>query len=484
MPTASLFPRLIILSLWLSLTGCAVGPDFVGPPTPANPHYVSGDQAGQMPTALGLSQQLTLADRVDARWWTMFGSAQLNAWVDQALAHNLQLEQTKARLRQAQEDLNAQTGATQYPQVDLTAGAQRQQVNLAAFGISNVPNPPPFTLYNASVSVSYTFDLFGANQRQLEALGAAVDYQAFELEAARLSLAGNVVTAAIRQATLRAQIATTQQLLAAQQQQLDIMQARYAAGGISSLDLQNQRQLLAQSSATLPPLQKQLAQLNHQLAVYLGLAPADMAQTGVELQQLTVPAQLPLTLPSTMARQRPDIRAAEALMHQASANVGVATANLYPQFTLSGNAGSERSSASDLVNSLNVWNIGFNLMQPLFHGGELQARKRGAQAAWDEASAAYQQTVLQALQQVADALRALELDSATLAARSQAAQASTLTLATTSQLYAAGGVSQLQLLDSQRQQLQTRMDLLGAQADRLTDSAALLQALGGGVIQP
>lgn len=484
MTKAAASSRRIALSLVLTLAGCAVGPDFVTPAAPANPHYVAGEQASQTPVAQGNSQQLDPADNIDAQWWTLFGSAQLNVWVEQALAHNLQLDQAKARLLQAQENLTAQTGATRYPQVDLKAGAQRQQVNLEAFGISNIPNPPPFNLYNASVNVSYTFDLFGANQRQLEALSATVDYQAFELAAARLSLAGNVVTAAIRQATLRSQIATTQELLAAQQQQLEIMQARYAAGGISNLDLQKQRELVAQSTATLPPLQKQLAQLNHQLAVYLGLAPADMSQTSIDLQQLTLPAHLPLTLPSAMARQRPDIRAAEALMHQASANVGVATANLYPQFTLSGSAGSERSSAGDLANSLNVWNIGLNLMQPVFHGGELQARKRGAQAAWDEASAAYQQTVLQALQQVADALRALELDSTALAAHDQAAQASDLSLATTHQLYAAGGVSHLQLLDSQRQQLQTRMDLLGAQADRLTDSAALLQALGGGAIQP
>ncbi|MBB5189307.1 NodT family efflux transporter outer membrane factor (OMF) lipoprotein [Silvimonas terrae] len=474
-----LLPRLCLVTLASALGACAVGPDFHTPAPPASQDWVA-TPATSTPAAEGTSQQLISTDAAPAYWWRQFGSSQINDWVDQALAHNQTLAQAEAHLRQAQEQLNAETGATQYPQLDLKVGAQRQKIDLAAFGITNVPSPPPFNLYNVSLNVAYTFDLFGANRRQLEALGATVDYQAFELQAARLSVAGNVVTAAIRLAAVRTQIETTQQLLATQERQLQIMQQRLHAGGVAQLDIHNQQSLIAQTRASIPPLQKQAGQMEHQLAVYLGAPPSQLAAADIDLSTLTLPASLPLTVPSSMARQRPDIRAAEALLHQASAQVGVATANLYPQLTLSGSIGSERTGSHDLTNGLNVWNIGLGLMQPLFHGGELQARKRGAEAAWQGATAAYQQTVLTGLQQVADALTALDTDASTLAARNQVKTQNDAILRTTQARYSAGGVSMLQLLDSQRQQQQSALDEIGARADRLADSAALMQALGGG----
>lgn len=478
MNSSRFLPRICMVTLASTLAACAVGPDFHTPAPPATQNWTATPTSTT--PADGTAQQLLDAPSAPSRWWTQFGSAHINDWVDQALAHNLTLAQAEASLRQAREQLNAETGATQYPQLDLKVGAQRQKIDLAAFGITNVPSPPPFNLYNVSLNVAYTFDLFGANRRQLEALSATVDYQAYELEAARLSVAGNVVTAAIRLAALHTQIETTQQLLATQQQQLQIMQQRLRAGGVAVLDIHNQQSLIAQTQASVPPLQKQAAQLEHQLAVYLGIPPSQLASTDLDLTTITLPASLPLTVPSTMARQRPDIRAAEALLHQASAQVGVATANLYPQLTLSGSVGSERTGSHDLTNGLNVWNIGLGLMQPLFHGGELQARKRGAEAAWQGATAAYQQTVLTGLQQVADALTALDTDSTTLAARNQVRTQNDAILQTTRTRYSAGGVSMLQLLDSQRQQQQSALDEITARADRLADSAALLQALGGG----
>ncbi|GGP28289.1 efflux transporter outer membrane subunit [Silvimonas amylolytica] len=480
MTSSRLLPRLCVATLACALGACAVGPDFNTPAPPDTDHWTAGPTVASLPAADGASQQLVSSELAPEHWWTLFGSRQINDWVDQALAHNQNLLQAKASLQQAQEQLNAETGATQYPQVDLKVGAQRQKIDLAAFGITNVPSPPPFNLYNVSLNVAYTFDLFGANRRQLEALSATVDYQAFELQAARLAVAGNVVTAAIRLAAVRSQLETTQQLLATQRQQLQIMQQRLGAGGIAVLDIHNQQALLAQTDAALPPLQKQASQLEHQLAVYLGVPPAKLAVGDLTLHEITLPANLPLTVPSAMARQRPDIRAAEALLHQASAQVGVATANLYPQLTLSGSIGSERTGAHDLTNGLNVWNIGLGLMQPLFHGGELQARKRGAQAAWQGATAAYQQTVLTGLQQVADALTAIDADSSTLAARNQVRAQNDAILQTTRARYAAGGVSMMQLLDSQRQQQQSALDEISTRADRLADSAALIQALGGG----
>jgi NodT family efflux transporter outer membrane factor (OMF) lipoprotein len=323
------------------------------------------------------------------------------------------------------------------------------------------------------------FDVFGGNRRALEATMAQVDYERYELEAARLSIAGNVVASAVRRASLQEQIALTQRLADAQAQQLAIVDARHAAGGVSQLDVRSQRTLLAQTRASLPPLQTQLAQADHQLAILLGRPPSKASFDALTLDTLHLPTDAPLTLPSTLARERPDIRASEALLHQASANIGVATANLYPQFSLSAGIGSQRTSIQDVVSGLNVWNIGLNLTQPLFHGGELRAKKRSAQAAYDAALAGYQQTVLQALQQVADTLTALQNDARELQSREDAAREAQASFSIARAQYAAGGVSQFGLLDAERQTLQTALDRTRAEADRFSDTAALFQSLGG-----
>jgi len=465
------------------LAACAAGPDFQAPPAPAVQQYTAGVQplaTVSSAGAGGAAQRFDAGMDIPAQWWTLFHSPQLDALVREALANSPSMAQAKAALRQASENLGSQAGATRYPKVDLQLGGVRQQIDTAALGIPNVPQAGPFTLYNASLNVSYTVDAFGANARMLEGLQAQMDNQAAELQAAQLALAGNVVTAAIRQASLQAQVASTDRMLQLQRQQLAIMQQRLAAGGIAERDLKSQRTLVAQSEAALPALQQQQAQVSHQLAVYLGRPPARADMQPLALDTLTLPERLPLSLPSTLARQRPDIRAAEATLHQASAQVGVASANLYPQLTLSGSVGAEQGRIADLADSLNVWNIGLKLMQPLFHGGELRAKKRAAVAAYDAAAAGYQQAVLQALQQVADSLRALESDAEVLQARTKAAENARDSLAIASRQYQAGGVSHLALLDAERQGLQTELDRTVAQAARYADTAALLQALGGG----
>lgn len=465
------------------LSACAVGPDFQAPAAPAVQQYTSGTpvtvtvgSAG----AGGVAQRFEPAMDIPEQWWALFHSPQLDALVREALANSPLMAQAKATLRQASSTLSGQTGASRYPQVDLQLSNTRQQINTAALGIPNVPQAGPFTLYNAAVNVSYTIDAFGANARMLEGLQAQLQNQADELQAVRLTLAANVVTAAIKQASLHAQIVSTEQVLELQRRQLGIMEQRFAAGGVAERDLKSQRTLVAQGEATLPSLRQQLAQVSHQLAVYLGRAPAQVDLRPLDLNTLTLPATLPLSLPSALARQRPDIRAAEAMLHLASAQVGVASANLYPQLTLSGSAGAEQMHISDIANSFNVWNIGLKLMQPLFHGGELRAKKRSAVAAYDAAAAGYQQTILQALQQVADTLRALENDAQALQARTQAADNAEGSLTITQRQYQAGGVSHLSLLDAQRQRLQTELDRTVAQAARYIDTATLLQALGGG----
>ncbi len=469
----------------LVLCGCAVGPDFHTPAAPETQTYTPGVDPSRTVSAGGNDgavQTFTTTDTAMPMWWRQFRSADLDRLIVQALSQSPTLAQARARLIEARENYQAQAGSTQFPSVDAKLSGARQQVDLAAFGIPSVVNPGPFSLFNASVSVSYLFDVFGGNRRALEATLAQVDYQAFQLDAARLSIAGNVVSTVVQRASLQQQILLTQRLIAAQAQQLTILEARFAAGGVSQLDVNSQRTLLAQTRASLPPLATQLARADHQLAILVGDVPSKADFNRLTLESLHLPDDIPVTLPSTLARQRPDIRASEALLHQASANVGVATANLYPQFSLSAGIGSERTSIQNIVSGLNVWNFGLNLTQPIFHGGELHAKKRAAQAAYDAAFASYRQTVLQALQQVADALTALSNDAHELRARDDAARQAQASLDIARAQYSAGGVSQLSLLDTQRQALQTALDQTRAQANRLSDTAALFQSLGNSVV--
>jgi NodT family efflux transporter outer membrane factor (OMF) lipoprotein len=464
-----------------ALCGCAAGPDLREPAPIADATYTAAPQPAATARAEGpdgAAQHFVEAESLGGAWWRAFGSADLDRLVQQALDDSPTLAQAGMKLEQARQDYLAQAGGSEWPQVNGSLNATREKINPAAFGIGSLLGNrtfPPFTLYQAQVSVSYTLDVFGANRRTLEGLAAGIDYQQYELEAARLSLAGNVVTSVIRRASLAAQIELSERILAAQANQLEITEQRYRAGGIAESDLLAQRSQVEQTRAGIAPLRAQLAQADHQLAVYLGRTPAQGAGGVPALNVLQLPTELPLTLPSTIARQRPDIRASEALLHQASANVGVATANLYPQITLSGSYGPQ---GTQLSNLLDVWSIGAGLTQPIFHGGQLRARQRSAQDAYEAAAAAYRQTWLQGLQQVADALRALEQDALQLAAREAAQRDAAASARVAEQRYAAGGLSQLSLLDAQRQELQTTLDSTLAQAQRLSDSAALYQALG------
>jgi len=469
------------------LCGCAVGPTFQRPESTSVATYTREPQPAATEQAGGPggdAQHFVPAGEVGGGWWRAFGSPTLDRMVQQAIENSPTLAQAQMRLVQAQQDYLVQAGATEWPQLDAALKATRQKPDPAASGLGSLVGArsfPPFTLYSAKVNVSYTLDLFGANRRALEALAAQVDYQQYELDAARLSLAGNVVTTAVRHASVAKQIALTELLLADESRQLDIAEQRYQAGGISRMDVLSQRSQVEQTRASLAPLRTQLAQAEHLLAVYVGRAPGqpstpnDGDASALALDALVLPTNLPLTLPSTLAQQRPDIRASEALLHQASANVGVATANLYPQLTVSAGDGPEGVHMSDL---LNVWSVGAGLTQPLFHGGQLRAHKCSAEAAYEAALAAYRQTVLQGLQQVADALRALQQDAIELQSRDQAQRDAHDSAEIAGQRYAAGGLSQLALLDTQRQELQTTLDRTRVQAQRLADTAALFQALG------
>jgi len=466
----------------LALAACTPGARLQAPAPAAPPQYTAAAQPQQTVAAPGLhgdAQHFDEGAESPPQWWTLFQCPQLDALVARALQDSPQLAAAAARLRQAQADLEAESGGTQWPAVNAQLGASRQKVYPGAFGFSTLAQPPPFPLYNAAVNASYMLDLFGASRGAVERQRATLNYQRYQLQSARLTLAANVVTAAIRRAAAAAQISALEELLRAQQRQLEIVVARLAAGGVPPLEVQRQRTAVAATRASLAPLRRQLAQLDHQLAIYLGVPPAGAPDASVAFDQLTLPTQVPLAVPSTLARHRPDVAAAEAQLRQAAAAVHVATANLYPQFTVSASLGAERTRTGSLGDGPNVWSVGGSLLQPLFRGGALRAQRRSAVAAYEEAAASYQQTVLTALQQVADALRALEQDAEALQARQEAAEQARLGLDIAQRQLQAGGISAFARLESQGVLAQASAQRIAAAADRLADTAALLQALGG-----
>lgn len=458
--------------------GCAVGPDFHHPESPKTDRYTEKPMPKATPMAGGISQHFASNAKIPAEWWTLFHSPGIDALVRQALEGSPNLHAAQATLRQAQDVLTADTGL-EFPQVDLNAGVQRQRFSPAIFG--GTGSPSIFSLYNSSVQVSYGLDLFGGLRRQIEAQKAQVEYEKFQLEGAYLALTANVVTAAVTEASLRGQIRATRDIIASEKRQLDIVDQQLALGGISRSVFLLQKTQLAQTRASLPPLEKSLSQVRHQLAVYVGQLPSEAKLPTIELGDLHLPENLPVSLPSKLARQRPDIRAAEALLHQASAKVGVATANLYPQISLTASIGTRSISSSSLFSgNTSIWNLAGNIVQPVFHGGQLRAQKQAAIAAFDQAAAQYRSTVLHAFQNVADALRALDSDAATLKDQIDAESSAGESMRLAQRQFDLGAVSYLTLLTAQRQYQQNRIASIAAQAARLADSAALLQALGGG----
>lgn len=466
-----------------AVSACAVGPDFHAPAAPTTSHYTHAPEPVDTVSAPGHSgtAQTLVADRdLPADWWTVFHSAPLDELVRQSLSDNPSVQAASATLRNAAETWRAQRGGLLLPAVDAQAQAAREKVPGAVLGQPGLP-PVTFSLFDVSVGVTYRLDLFGASRRQLEALRAQTDYQRFELEAAYLTLAGNVVTTAVNIAALHAQIAALTEIIASEHDQMKVVQRQFDAGAASRSDVLAQQTQVAENEALLPGLQKQLFQAQHRLAVLAGRTPDDTGLPDFTLEELTLPAELPLTVPAKLVRQRPDVQAAEALLHQSTAQLGVATANLYPQLNLTGSVGSETIAASDLFKSgSGAWNIGGSLLQPLFHGGELRGLKRAARADLDRATAQYRQAVLSALQDVADTLRALEADARTLQADSTTEADAHDALAITKLQYQAGGVSYLALLNAQRQYLQARQVRIQAESARYADTAALFQALGGG----
>jgi NodT family efflux transporter outer membrane factor (OMF) lipoprotein len=468
----------------LTITACTVGPDFHRPEAPKTSTYTTKalpEKTAAAPVAGGDAQRLIFGQDIPAQWWAVFHSDALDRLIRQALADSPTLAAAQAALREARENVRAEIGAAFFPAIDANASTEREKFSGAAFGQPGSKGSL-FNLYNASVKVSYALDIFGGARREVEALRSQVDYQRFQLEGAYLTLTSNIVTAAVKEASLRAQILTIQEILKVETEQLDLVERQFQLGAVSRSDILTQQTQLAQTRATLPPIEKDLAQTRHQLAVLVGRLPGEgAALPAFELDGMKLPPELPVSLPSSLVRQRPDIQASESLLHAASAQVGVATANLYPQITLTGSYGWEATKVGDLFqNGSSIWSLAAGLLQPVFHGGELTAKRSAAVAAYDQAAAQYRQTVLQAFQNVADVLRALDADATTLKAQAEAEAAARATLDLTQKQFKLGAVSYLSLLNAERQYRQIKISLVQAQAARFADTAALFQALGGG----
>ncbi|OYV47773.1 MAG: RND transporter, partial [Burkholderiales bacterium 21-58-4] len=404
---------------------------------------------------------------IPGKWWALFHSDKLDKLVKAALAGSPNLDAARATLRQAQENLAAEQGY-EFPSVSLAPSAERERFSPAIFGGSGPPSI--FNLYNASVKISYGIDVFGGLRRQIESQRAQVEYEGFQYQGAMLALTANVVTAAVTGASLAEQVKATKEIIAAEEKQTRIVYNQLKLGAVPRSTLLQQQSQLAQARASLPPLEKQLSMVRHQLAVYLGKTPQQADIPVIRLADLHLPENLPVSLPSRLARQRPDIRAAEAMLHEASANVGVATANLYPQITLSANIGSMAVSPGGLFsNKTEIWNFTGGLTQPIFDAGTLRAQKRAAIAAFDNAFAQYRQTLLQSFQNVADTLKALQYDAETLQADQAAALNAKDALDIVRRQFDLGAESYLSLLAADRQYQQSRIAVIQAKASRMAD---------------
>ncbi|WP_245982882.1 efflux transporter outer membrane subunit [Trinickia fusca] len=463
----------------VALGACAVGPDFKAPAAPSVTSVTEQPMPTQTmatPVAGGEPQQFKARLALDSHWWTQYGSPELDRLVDGALTNSPTIDSAQAALRDAQQQLNAQRGAL-FPSVSGSLGASREKINGASQGFPG-PFNFLFTLYNASVNLSYNFDVFGGVRRGIEADEAARDAQREELQATYQTLAANVVTAAVLEASLRAQIDATHDLVASAQHEVELARKQFELGGSPRSDVLQAESNLASVEATVPPLQQQLAEARSQLAVYVGKLPGEYGEQPLDLAALRLPPDIPVMVPSEVVRQRPDIRRAQAQLHQASARVGVATANMFPQIGITGSFGDSAETLGSLLKS-NVFSLAGNLTQPLFQGGTLNAKRRAAIAEYDQSYAQYRQTVLLAFKNVADTLRALEHDAQTLNAQYRAQTAAADSLHLIEQRFGLGGANNLDLLIAQQQYQRSRIAYVQAQAARYQDTAALFLALGG-----
>jgi NodT family efflux transporter outer membrane factor (OMF) lipoprotein len=477
-------PALTIVTTAFLAGACAVGPDFERPAAPDVSGYTSAPLAQQTASsdvAGGESQRFVQGLDIPGQWWTLFHSPALNALIEEALKNNPTLPSAEAGLRQAWENVYAQRGAF-FPTVVASFSPSRNKTATGAVTPVAASGSPYYSLYTGQVTVSYSPDVFGGTRRQVESLAATAEFQQFQLEAAYLTLTSNVVAAAVQEASLRGQIAATEEIINIQTGSLDILRKQFELGQVAGADVAAVEATLAQAQATLPPLQKQLAVQRDLLTALIGRLPIQEPAEKFELASLQLPQDLPVSLPSQLVDQRPDVRSAEAQLHAASAEIGVAVAAMLPQFTLTANAGTASNLMSQFITTPGTafWTVAGNVAQTVFDAGTLLHKKRAADAAFDQAAAMYRSTVIAGFQNVADSLHALQSDADTLKAAYAAERAAFRSLEIARRQLQLGAIGYLGLLTAQNTYQTALISLVQAQAARYADTAALFQALGGG----
>jgi NodT family efflux transporter outer membrane factor (OMF) lipoprotein len=471
-----------ILGLSL-IVGCAAGPNYEKPAAPADSIRFTAEPLSVTDSIANIvgggSQQFVKGLDISGEWWTLFHSKPLNDLIERSLKRNPDIKAGQAALIVARENVLAQRGAY-YPAVSASVSAMRQRTSQ---DLSASPNTGDltFSLFTPQVGVAYTPDVFGLNRRTVESLEAQAEQARFALAATHITLSATVVAAAIQEASIRAQIDATRELVTINTDMVQILRTQLEKGYASRLDLAAQESQLAQIKATLPPLLKQLAQQRDLLSALSGGFPNQDLVEKFELSSLQLPQELPMSLPSKLVEQRPDVRQAEENLHSASAQIGVAVANRLPNFMLSANVG---SSALDLTRIFSpgvfIWDLALNITQPIYDGGTLSHRELAARAAYTQAVEQYRGTVLTAFQSVADALNALEQDASALKAAVAASDAAGITLDLAKKQWQSGYASYITLLNAQQTYQQAIISLVQAQANRYADTAALFFALGGG----
>lgn len=448
------------------LSACMVGPSFVRPDTPTSEHYdVQAEQQLAGSGGAPGSQRINLDRRADGEWWSSFGSVKLDQMMRQAIDGNLDLEAANATLAQANEAVAAARGGLS-PQADFGAQAGRQR-------IATVPAPTTGNFYSFGPQVSFDFDVFGGTKRRIEAQAALADLQRHRLDAAYLTVTGDVASQAFLLASARAQIAAVQTLLADDRKNLALVRAAHQYGSVTQVDVALATTQLAQDETLLPPLAQQRDSARHALSILAGKGPAEWIAPDFELADFTLPLNLPVSLPSDLARERPDILAAEAQLHAASSAIGIATADLYPHLELS--ASLDRAGPG--IGTL--WGIAGGLTGPIFNGGTLEARRRGSVEGYKASLAVYRQTVIKSLGQVADVLQAINHDREEYEGQQRALSSAELSLRLNREGYRAGEISVLLVLDAERAYQQALIGQIRAQAALYLDTAQLAVALGG-----
>jgi NodT family efflux transporter outer membrane factor (OMF) lipoprotein len=473
---------LIVVATLFILDACAVGPQFKKPAAPAAAGYTVAPRSSTTttPNVLGgESQQFFDGRDIPGEWWAVFHSTALNDLIERSLKANPDIKAAQAALLIARENTLAQRGAY-YPSVSAGFGATHAKSSSNLSAVTNT-SALTYSLYTPQVSVAFTPDVFGLNRRTVESLKAQQEQARFALAATHITLSSNVAAGAIQEASLRGEIQATNDLIKINTDMLDILRKQFAKGYVSRLDVAAQEAQLAQVVATLPPLLKQLAQQRDSLAALSGGFPNQDLPEKFKLEDLQLPQELPLSLPSQLVEQRPDVRQAEENLHSASALIGVAVANRLPNITITADAGGMATIFSKLFTSgTGFWDVAGGITQPVFEGGTLVHRERAARAAYTEAAEQYRSTVLTAFQNVADTLNALQQDADALKTASTAKDAAAITLQLTEKQYQTGYVNYLGLLSAEQSYQQALLNLVQAQTNRYADTAALFQALGGG----